>query len=360
VLLSDTLEKATLKVPEFDKITQDYFASILMAGSSTHNPVDMLSTAHREQLAMVLGHCDKLEYIDGIAVIYGKTGMENLFETFAVLNDCIIKCQKPVYSVLPSVGIGEAEILQFVSDGGIAYADEVVLGQAIGKVANQTKHISSDLYLPKLEGTSEKKILSESEVLDRIKNAGIPVAKSVVITSLNEVKDAIILSFPLVAKVTGILHKTEVGGVVLNINSKIELEAAVSKLLAIEGATGVFVQEMLQGTEIYIGGKRHPGVGYSVHAGLGGIFVELVADVASCMAPVNFDEASQMLKSLTAQKIFKGFRNLPVVDFNAFAQTIVMFSKIFELYPDIDEIDLNPLIANGKSIVAVDARIITD
>jgi acyl-CoA synthetase (NDP forming) len=362
VLLSDTLEKAGLKVPEFDKNTREYFASILMAGSSTHNPVDMLSTAHREQLAMVLEHCDKLEYIDGIAVIYGKTGMENLFETFAVLNHCTIKCKKPVYSVLPSVGTGEAEISQFVSDSGIAYADEVVLGQAIGKVANQTKHISSDLFFPKLEVTvnREKKILLETEVLERIKTAGIPVAKSIVITNLNEVKDAINLGFPLVAKVTGILHKTEVGGVMLNINSKTGLEAAVSKFLAIEGSTGVFVQEMLLGTEIYIGGKRHLGVGYSVHAGLGGIFVELLADVASCLAPINFDEARQMLKSLKAQKIFKGFRNLPAVDFNVFAQTIVTFSKIFELYPDIDEIDLNPLIANGKSIVAVDARIITD
>lgn len=358
VMLSDQLESDGLKVPEIDTETQKYFKSILVPGSSTHNPVDMLATAHREQLAKVLEHCDKLEYIDGMVVIYGKTGMEDLFETFAVLNDVTKQCSKPVFSVLPSVRIGRNEIDSFIAEGGVAYADEVILGRALGKVVNMSAIESGELYFPESKIHTSKKILGEQEILERLKHTGIPLAKSVIIKTKSDIDLTNTLSFPLVAKVTGILHKTEVGGVILNISDRKGLEKAIDKLLSIQGSTGVFVQEMIKGTEIYIGGKKHEGIGYSVHAGLGGVFVELMGDVSSCLAPVSVEEAKIMLNRLKSQKIFKGFRNMPPVDFDAFANAISAFSQLFELYPDIDEIDLNPLIANGKNLTIVDARII--
>jgi acetyltransferase len=286
--------------------------------------------------------------------------MDDLFDTYGVLEETTQKCTKPVYSVLPSVRIAQEEINHFISKGGIAYSDEVMLGLALGKISNSAKVISDNLYIPTSEKGKElrKKVLPEEEVLERLLSAGIPLAKSIVVNSKQELKQVESLKFPLVAKVIGILHKTEVGGVILNIGNYDELLIAFDKILSIEGSKGMFLQEMIQGTEIYLGGKKHPEIGYSVHAGLGGIFVELIGDVASCLAPVNINEARNMLSSLKAQKIFKGFRNLPPVDFETFAQMIVTFSLIFNRFPDIDEIDLNPLIATGSSIVAVDARII--
>jgi acyl-CoA synthetase (NDP forming) len=359
VMLSDQLEADGLKVPELDKKTQEYFASLLVPGSSTHNPVDMLATANRKQLAQVLSYCNNLDYIDGMVVIYGKTGMENLFETYAVLNETTKKCSKPVFSVLPSVRIAQEEIARFVAAGGIVYTDEVILGQTLGKITKASNILSDTIFYPKSEREISKKILDEPEVFERLKNAGIPLVEFEIIERREQLREIDNLKYPLVAKVVGILHKTEVGGVILNIKNKDELIKAFDNISSIEGSKGLILQEYIKGTEIYIGGKKHSGIGYSVHAGLGGIFVELIGDVSSCLAPVNIDEARKMLSSLKAQKIFKGFRNLPAVDFEAFAQLIVTFSKIFERYPDIDEIDLNPLIANGSTIVAVDARIIT-
>ncbi|MBN2486090.1 MAG: acetate--CoA ligase family protein [Bacteroidales bacterium] len=360
VLLSDQLEKNGLAVPELDKKSQEYFSSILIPGSSTHNPVDMLATAHREQLALVLQHCCKLDYIHGLVVIYGKTGMEDLYETFSLLSRETKNCTKPVYSVLPSSNSGKDEISSFIAEGGFAYPDEVMLGRALGILVKHTSNSENELYAAneRDSGIENKRVLDEKTVLNRIEHAGLCLARWVTVNSVSQAGEAANLQFPLVAKVMGILHKTEVGGVIMPINNSTGLLHAIEQLLSIEGATGVLVQEMLHGTEIFIGGKRHPGIGYSVHAGLGGIFVELAGDVSSCLAPVNFSEARTMLNRLKAQKIFTGYRNLPPVDFGAFAETIVAFSKIFSLYPDIDEIDLNPLIAKGKSIIVADARII--
>jgi acetyltransferase len=117
---------------------------------------------------------------------------------------------------------------------------------------------------------------------------------------------------------------------------------------------------MTRGTELFMGAKRHDGLGFSIHVGIGGVFIELVKDIASTLAPVSFEEAMELLTKLKAQKLFEGYRNLPPVNKEAFARQVVIFSNIFKKYPDIIEIDINPLIASGENILSVDARIITD
>ena len=94
--------------------------------------------------------------------------------------------------------------------------------------------------------------------------------------------------------------------------------------------------------------------------GLGGIFVEMIKDIVSTLAPVSYPEALAMLSGLKAQKLFSGYRNIAPVNKEAFARLIVSFSMLFKNYPDIIEMDINPLIASGDKIYSVDARIITD
>jgi acetyltransferase len=359
VMLTDQLDLSGLRVPEIDKATQELFSKYLNPGSSVTNPVDMLATANKDQLVYILQECEKLAYIDGMIVIYGKTGMEDLIQTYSVLFEVTKKLTKPVYAVLPSVNIAQTEIAHFNSLGGYAFSDEVVLARALGNIINTSDLATEFCFVPANEENQmpDRKILTETEVIERLRKAGIPMVKTFLCRSPDDLEKSAI-QFPVVAKVMGVVHKTEVGGVILNINNKAELLTVYEKLKLIKGATGVLVQQMVSGTELFLGGKKHPGIGFSVHAGIGGIFVEIIGDVASKLVPVNKSEALDMLSALKARKLFEGYRNLPAVNEDAFAELLVLFSQMFTIYPDIDEIDLNPLIANSESIVAVDARII--
>jgi acetate---CoA ligase (ADP-forming) len=362
VMLSDCLQKAGFSIPEIDKETRQNLLSILYPGSSATNPIDMLATANREQLVAAIDVCDKLNYIDGMIVIYGKTGMEDLFQTYKSLSDSIENAEKPVYTIMPSVNSGEKEIISFIETGKTTFFDEVVFAKALDLVWHAPKLYANKLFIPTLELEKqdgvEDKPLNEEETLKRLKWAGIPHVRTEFIYKQADISLCNNLNYPLVAKVIGILHKTEVDGVILNISTTDELTNAYNKLVAIHGAKGMLVQEMMQGTELYLGAKMHTGIGYSIHIGVGGIFLELINDISARLAPIDINEAHDMLSQLKSQKIFKGFRNMPPVSADSFAQLIHTFSNIFRQYPDIREIDLNPLIANGEHIMAVDARII--
>jgi len=362
VMLADQLQQEGFQVPEIDADSQKQMLTKLHPGSSAINPVDILATANREQLAFSVTLCGKLRYIDGIIVIYGKTGLEDLYKTYTLLDETIRKCKKPVYAVLPSVYSGREEIEFFTGLGQVAYADEVLLAKCLGKVYPAPGIFKPEIYLPPAGEMKKpaKLVLGEAEVMERLKSAGIPHVTTWLIQHKHDLDILKDIHFPVVAKVMGVLHKTEYDGVILNINGKEELFQSYKKLMEIRGATGILIQEMLSGMELYLGGKKHAGIGYSVHAGLGGIFIELVKESVSTLAPVSYPEALQLLSTLKAQQIFAGFRNRAAVDKNAFARLLVTFSHIFLKYPDIAEIDLNPLIASGKRIIAVDARIIVD
>lgn len=362
VMLTDALNYAGMEIPEIDEESQEKILEFLFCGSSASNPIDMLATATHEQLRFVLKHCDGLDYIDGIVVIYGKTGMEDLNITYKTLSDTIIECKKPVYPVMPSVNTAADETNGYIGYGNVAFFDEVVFANALNKVVKAPKVYGDELFIPSPDFNDPAKediILEEKEVFERLKWAGIPTVNTQILHTEEELNALTDLNYPVVAKVLGILHKTEVNGVVLNIQNFDELKAEFNRLTAIEGSTGILIQEMISGgTEIYMGAKMHPGIGYSIHVGVGGIFIELVKDISSMLAPVNLEEAKHMLSQLKAQKLFKGFRNMPAINMDQFAQIVVTFSNMFKQYPDIAEIDLNPLIATADKIIAVDARII--
>jgi acetate---CoA ligase (ADP-forming) len=361
VMLADQLYKAGLHVPEIDKVTREKLLDKLHSGSSAVNPIDMLATAKREQLSYVVNTCNSLEYIDGMVVIYGKTGMEDLFGTYKVLHEATTGYEKPVYHVLPSINSAVEEIQAFVDFGHSVYTDEVVFGRCLAEVVNAPEAYARDLLIPRnVSPGRETVVLSDQEVLNRLKNAGILTAPAFFISRESEIEKNGHMSYPVAAKVQGILHKTEVGGVILDINSEEELKEAFNRLMSIKDAQGIQVQQMVKGIELYLGAKRHDGIGFSVHAGLGGIFVELVRDIVSTLAPVSYQEALAILSGLKAQKLFSGYRNMAPVSKEAFARLIVSFSMLFKDYPDIVEMDINPLIASGDGIYSVDARIITD
>ncbi len=170
-------------------------------------------------------------------------------------------------------------------------------------------------------------------------------------------KIAKLLNYPVVQKVVGPLHKSDVGGVILNVENREELVQNFKKLMQIEEATSILVQPMISGTEVFIGAKKEGDFPHIIMAGLGGIFVEVLKDVQSAMIPVTKQVSLKMIEKLKAYPILKGVRGQKGINIKAFAETIAKLSTLLQISPEIAELDINPLLATEKNIVAVDVRI---
>jgi len=158
-------------------------------------------------------------------------------------------------------------------------------------------------------------------------------------------------------KVVGPLHKSDVGGVVLNLMTAEAVSENYSRMREIPGSTAVLLQKMVKGTELFAGIKAEGSFGHLLLAGLGGIFIEVLKDVSSLLVPVSKNEAELMVRSLKAYDIIKGTRGQGGINEAAFIDIICRLSALVETAPEISELDLNPLMGTSEVVVAVDARI---
>ncbi len=186
-----------------------------------------------------------------------------------------------------------------------------------------------------------------------LKKKGFPVVDFVEINEKEDLDKAEKMGFPLVMKITE-GHKTDVGGVILNINSKYELERALIKLSGL--GKGIVVQKQVKGVETIIGIKKDDIFGHVIMFGIGGIFVELFKDVSFRLCPITKKEALDMINELRAKNILFGSRGYKPADINKLTKLLVDLSRID--LSDISEMDINPLIVSGKDFFIVDARII--
>lgn len=216
----------------------------------------------------------------------------------------------------------------------------------------------------------KRKNLLEFEAREVLEHYKIPVAKWKLV---KKVTDAIEFSkkngFPLVLKIVSkdIVHKTDVGGVFLNLNSEKEVEQAFNQIMRNvkkhkpkAGIDGILVQKMIgEGQQIIIGGKKDPQFGQVLMFGGGGVLVELLEDVAFRVVPVNKRDAEEMMEETKVYQILKGFRGKKY-DVNSVLNILLKTSKLLEQNPEITELDLNPIIVLPKNAFAVDARIVVD
>jgi acetyltransferase len=253
-----------------------------------------------------------------------------------------------------------------MNKGNVNFPDEVVLGRALTRISNTPYPAEEKIFLEKIDVPKIRKIIDNSEsgylkpeIIQQLLHAAhIPTVKEAVATTRRGIISlAEKMGYPLALKVVGPVHKSDVGGVTLNIKSQKHLEAEFVRMKKIKGVTGVMVQEMLTGTELFIGAKYEPRFGHIILCGLGGIFVEVLGDVSSGLAPLTFNEADSMIKSLRAYKIIRGTRGKPGINESKFAEIIVRLSSLLRFATEIKEMDLNPLIGSQKDITVVDARI---
>jgi acetyltransferase len=268
--------------------------------------------------------------------------------------------------VLPSTLTARDEVETFVSKGHVYFPDEVNLGIALSRV----------IYTPMPAGLSGDQIPADSKRIRQIIDASEEgyispeniqalldsVAISRVIertyyqkgTLLNDIDQ---LDYPLVMKVIGPVHKSDIGGVSLNVKDAETVLSEFDRMMAIPEAKGVLFQPMLSGYELYAGVKKEDNFGHLIMFGLGGIFIEVFKDVRSVLAPVNKDEVLDELQQLRGYKLFQGIRGKAGIDESKFADIILRLSALVKMAPEIAELDLNPILADGDKVVAVDARI---
>lgn len=156
----------------------------------------------------------------------------------------------------------------------------------------------------------------------------------------------------------GPLHKSDVGGVRLGIHSLTAAEQVWDDLLVIPGAYGCMVQQIISGAEVIMGAKREEGYGHLVAFGLGGIYTEALKDVSFRLAPLSLAEANKMIRSIKAFPLLAGVRGEPGMDLEMLAAWLLRIGRLVTDFPQIQEMDLNPVKGYGSNLYVVDARII--
>lgn len=217
--------------------------------------------------------------------------------------------------------------------------------------------------------SEDRKNLLEPEAYEVLSSYDIPISPFKVVNSLEEAESAAnSIGFPIVLKIVSpeIIHKSDVGGVKININDDEQLKENYTSLLSgvkekAPGAriVGVLVEKMApKSVEVVVGMLRDPTFGPTVMFGLGGVLIEIMKDVIFRITPVSKDEAFDMIKKVKGYPLISGFRGSKSLDANAIADLICNVSRISLENPSIDQIDLNPVIVYEKGLVVVDARII--
>jgi acetyltransferase len=367
VMLTDSLSSGGLRVPAIGGPDADELLSFLHPGSSVSNPIDFLATGTAEQLGIIIDHCEqKFKHIDAMVVIFGSPGLFDVANVYAVLSDKLEACRKPIFPVLPSVINAQREIQGFLETGHISFPDEVILGRTLVAVCNtpapqtinEPEHTVDFNRIRRIIDSASDGFLSPGEVAGLLDGAGIPRVPEHTITrrsDIEELKKTII--FPVVMKVVGPVHKTDVGGVVLNVQSIRGMKRTFKTLMQIDQATAVLVQPMIAGTELFVGVQRESNFGHLIFCGLGGVYIEVLNDFSSCLAPVGKTESVDMIKRLKAYKVIQGYRGKEGVSQEMFSEIIQRISSLITAAPEIAEMDINPLMGSMQNITAVDTRI---
>lgn len=372
VMLTDVLSNGGMDVPGLkDHPKSPELLSKLFAGSSVGNPIDFLATGTAEQLGAIIDAVENdYENIDFSVVIFGSPGLFSNREVYTLLDEKMKTCKKPIFPVLPSIINVKDEIQEFIDRGRINFPEECILGNALCKVYHTPKPQPENVEQPAVDVARIRKTIDRckdgymeiadyNELLDA---AGISRKKSV---EVSKKEDALAFAkevgcskdVPLVMKVVGPLHKSDVGGVTLGVKDLDTVAKEFDRLIVIPETYAVEMYPMLDGTDVYIGAIRDAKFGHQIFFGLGGIFIEVLKDVQSALAPISAAEAKEMLTKLRGYKILQGVRGQEAVNIDLYADQIARVSALIQTAPEIAEMDLNPLLGNPRYVTAVDARI---
>jgi acyl-CoA synthetase (NDP forming) len=389
VELTDLLADQGLLLPELSQPLQDRLRAIMPGYASARNPVDMtpawhlFTTVYPGAIEM-LARSGEVDVV--VPVLLQRSASA---EVAAAVRDAVLRLRSdsvpvPVYVcwVAPRSAEGDADVLRdadipvFAWPGrtaeavGVAVRCGARMSQRVEAVASGDPDAAERLVratrMPRLAAALHgvdpggNGLLDSEVARSLLADAGIPVIRTVRCCSAETAAVAAErLGYPAVVKVDHpeLIHKSDAGGVVLNLTSWADVVAAAAEMLGLAHGAAVLVQHQHEGVEVVVGGVRDPEFGPMVLAGLGGVLVETLRDVQLAVAPVDKAEALGMLGSLRGAAVFGGLRGQPAVDLGPVADVVVTVGELVAEHPEIAELDLNPVLADGTGCVAVDWRI---
>lgn len=371
VLTVDMIEESSLAMAKFTNNTLANLKKVLPAASAINNPVDLIgdADAQRYKLGLELVLSDKR--VDGAIVLLTPQTVTQPKETARMIVGSNQKHNKPI--ITDFIGGKELEkAKKILEKSGIANYDFPGLGvkvldyiwqSQLAKKAKTEKPALSSVAKPKWLKIQDVLRCSRGQVdflqsIEILKSYGMPFVDVSYVKDIKSIK--FINKYPVVAKVYSdkVIHKTDVGGIITDIKNEKELKAAFSKMKKIKGFKGILVQQAVSGNEAVIGIRRDPNFGPSIMYGLGGIYVNILKDVNFAIGPITKAEAINLIKGVKSYKILEGARGKKKADINALAGTIVKLCQLAMDYPQIQEIDLNPVFIDSKGVKLVDVRIL--
>ncbi len=387
VLAADACARHGLELATLSAETMAALDEVLPAVWSRNNPVDVIGDATPERYRdalRILGEADEVDGVVLIMTVQAMTDPEETARAIVAAHDAdgwdkpllasfIGLIGTEVGSALDAAGIPEFNMPELaVSAMGALARRGAWLARGDAAPAQLTRHPAPDLdgakalvAEAKAKGVSNTDLALARRILEK---AGIYYNRSATSPDIQgAVEAAESIGYPVVVKLISndVIHKSDVGGVVLDIvdaDGVREACASIRENVAKHqpGATidGFTVEEQVKGTEVIVGMSRDPGFGPMLMVGMGGIFVEVYKDVAFRLVPMTRRDALEMIDEIRAQPLLDGARKRPVLDRAELAELCVRISALVEACPDIQELDLNPLVITARGLTAIDARVI--
>lgn len=384
ILAADALEAAGLDVTELDRNTADRLRTLFPAEASVRNPLDMIASAtpanYRAALDGLLGDPN----VDSVVAIFvPPLGIRQADVAEAIARAAADRPEKPILAVLmgrEGLPQGKAELHEvripayiFPESAARALSSLCRYREWCERPAQERvtlpmdkERISAILTRARKNGVPK---LPEHETLALLEACGIHTAPGALVTDVEEaIRTTEAVGYPVVLKIVSpdIVHKTDVGGVRVDLGNAQEVRdayrdimEAVSRRASEASVTGMLVQRMVRGgREMIAGLSRDPSFGPMVMFGLGGVLVEVLRDVAFRLAPMQRADARDMVRGIRGFRMLQGVRGEPPSDLDAVEDVLLRISQLAVEYPEIAELDVNPLLASAEGAVAADGRIL--
>ena len=386
ILLADACEARGLQLPELAPATMDALRAFLPAAASVKNPVDMIASAHASDYARAIEAVGADPDVDSVVVIFVPPlaiSAGGIAEAIA-RGAAAVPAHKPVLTVfLSSKGApaalatgarGRLPSYSFPENAARALAAAERYGRWRARPRGEPTRLGARarsavraIVDRTLAGRDQPLWLEAVDAQDLLRACDIAVADARLVMPDRAPALAESMGYPLVAKAVsaGLVHKSDIGGVILGLQSEDDVRAAVNTLRARLGAAGrplehvLLQREVPGGLEALVGVVNDPTFGPLVVCGLGGVQVELLRDASFRMPPVTDVDASDMIDRLRMKALLDGYRGAPPADRAALALLVQRVSALVEVVPELRELDLNPVkvLGRGEGVVVVDARV---
>ncbi|MBU8933486.1 MAG: acetate--CoA ligase family protein [candidate division Zixibacteria bacterium] len=379
IIAVDECIKDGLKLAELSPETGKTLGELLFSEAIVSNPVDVIATAGAKEYGGTVEALLKDPNIDSLILNFVTPPFVDCEEVAQRLAKISATAGKPILSIILTIEEKFGEVVRLARESGLpvfdfpeaaskALAAMIRYGQFLQQETPEYKEhrrdkCKAETILNRYKG--QDKFLSQTDVFELLQCYEIPVAKSARVISQDELVQAVgELRFPVALKVDSdeVVHKTDAGGVILDLQDEASLVAAYGELSdKFKNQKPAFiVQEFLTtGKEVIMGAKGNVGLPPTLMFGLGGVFVEILKDVQFRLAPLSHVDAQEMIRSIKGYPILEGTRGEKPVDIDKLTDVLVRLSQLCKDFPEIDEMDLNPVFAleKGSGVMVVDARL---